>query len=364
MRGWTARLERKTRAGCAWLMGACVMWVMWVMWGGEAHAQGKAAEAVAVQGSAGGGEEELKRAEGLYRKGIELYSAQKFGEAEAAFSEAWAIRKTYDIAANLGHTEAKLGKFDRAALHLSFALKNWPFAGKPEPKELAKKRFEEVRGKVGSLVIEVNPAGAEVYVGGEFLGVAPLADEVFGMPGEAAVEARMAGYAPMVKKVLLSAGGTEKVGMELVLLKPVKPKDELPLPKDEDVKRSRVPVYVGAGLSAVALGFGIGFTVAANDAIDEASAQREKILGAAAPKTPCDCLNGEEGDKLRGILSHHDSMSVLAISSYVLSGGAAIFSVVYGLWPTQKPSVKKQVSGALVPVISKHDQGLMLRGEF
>ncbi|HTE17232.1 MAG TPA: hypothetical protein VK689_02495, partial [Armatimonadota bacterium] len=116
-------------------------------------------------------------------QGTELYAGQKWQEAEEAFLGAWAIRKTYDIAANLGHAEHKLGKWRNAAEHFAFALRNWPFAGKPEPRELARQRFEEVRAKVGAVTIEVSVAGAEVAIDGKTVGVSPLPAEAYVEPG-------------------------------------------------------------------------------------------------------------------------------------------------------------------------------------
>ena len=39
------------------------------------------------------------------------YRNEKWPEAEVEFQAAWQIRKTYDTAANMGHTETHLGKF-------------------------------------------------------------------------------------------------------------------------------------------------------------------------------------------------------------------------------------------------------------
>ncbi len=144
------------------------------------------------------------------RKAKKLLQQKKLDEAARELASAFEWVTTYDIAAALDDVERQLGLYAKAATHLRFALMHLPMSAAQRERDAIRNHFVEVRGKVSALGIEVNPAGAEVYVGGEFLGVAPLGDEVFGMPGEAAVEARMAGYAPIVKKVLLSAGGTEK----------------------------------------------------------------------------------------------------------------------------------------------------------
>src|SRR6185436_13420471 len=79
----------------------------------------------------------VKAADEHFRKANELYKNEKWAEAEVEFQAAWAVRKTYDTAANMGHTEFHLGKFRDSAEHLQFAVDNWPPTGKQEPLQLA-----------------------------------------------------------------------------------------------------------------------------------------------------------------------------------------------------------------------------------
>lgn len=95
------------------------------------------------------------------------------------------------------------------------------------------------------------------------------------------------------------------------------------------------------------------------------SALREKILAATPPKgTPCDCLNGPEGDAFRQALERHDTMYDLAATSFALSGAAAIFSVAYALWPVKKTVLAQPRTGMVMPVFTSREQGLVWRGEF
>ncbi len=59
-----------------------------------------------------------ERAEALFREANALVKQQRWAEAEASYLAVWALRPTYDVAANLGHTQYRLGKLREAAEHL------------------------------------------------------------------------------------------------------------------------------------------------------------------------------------------------------------------------------------------------------
>src|SRR3954454_11393209 len=62
------------------------------------------------------------RANLLFKKGKVAFNAGKYNDALRIYSEAWTLKKSPDIAANLAQTESELGKHRDAAEHFSFAL--------------------------------------------------------------------------------------------------------------------------------------------------------------------------------------------------------------------------------------------------
>src|SRR5215813_15186886 len=60
--------------------------------------------------------------------GSKAFKAGKFAEAEAAFAQAFALKKVHDVAANLAAAEFAQGKMRAAAEHLSFALRWFPMS--------------------------------------------------------------------------------------------------------------------------------------------------------------------------------------------------------------------------------------------
>ena len=63
-----------------------------------------------------------ERANVLFKKGKLAFNAGKYDDALRIYTEAWSLKKSPDIAANLAQTESELGKHRDAAEHYAFAL--------------------------------------------------------------------------------------------------------------------------------------------------------------------------------------------------------------------------------------------------
>src|SRR5262245_20529051 len=106
------------------------------------------------------------RADELFQQAADAFDAGRYPEAQAKLEAAWAIKKTYDIAGNLGVVEVKLGKYTAAAEHLSWALLHFP----PTETNKARRGYEQelakARAEVAALRIRVSTDGAEITVNG------------------------------------------------------------------------------------------------------------------------------------------------------------------------------------------------------
>jgi tetratricopeptide (TPR) repeat protein len=159
--------------------------------------------------------EASQKADTHFREGNELYTQARFAEAEAAYEKAWSLKKAHDIAANLGYAEMRQGKTLEAVEHLAFAVRTWPPTGKEDKRQYAVERYLTLRKEVGALSVEVNRAGAEIYVDGKRVGIAPLEAEVFLEAGTRVVEAKLAGFESARKSVPVEKGSTGTVKLEL-----------------------------------------------------------------------------------------------------------------------------------------------------
>lgn len=183
-------------------------------------------------------------ARAYFEKGIAAHDAGKLPEAAEQFERAWSLKKAWDIAANLGIVERKLGRFVAAAEHLSFALRELPPSESDRTRAGLEQELLPVLAVVGKLTIRSNVAGAEVRVGDEVKGVTPLAGPVFAAPGGALVELRKDGYEVAAQNLVVQKRGAHELTFEL---RPASAKDE----------RSWAAPAIALGIGGVGLATGI-----------------------------------------------------------------------------------------------------------
>jgi hypothetical protein len=302
-------------------------------------------------GPAQAGDDATARSVELYGKGNKLYDEGKLAEAEAAYQAAWDLRKSFDLAGNLGDVELKLGQYRDAAEHFSYALKEFPAGGKPAVREELVRRFEEARKQVGSVKIGTSVGGAKIVVDGRDVGQAPLPEAVFVDPGTRVIEAKLEGYDDALATVNVEKGSSQEVSLMLV-------------PKAGGVGKGKsiAVIAVGAGLGAAALGTGIGLMVAAGSKKTEAITLRDSFKIDA----PCNKGNPQYvGDKACGDLldklKTKDTFQNVAVGAFVVGGVLAVGTVVYALLPAKKSTT---VGVQVLPAVSPSFAGVSAAGHF
>jgi hypothetical protein len=319
---------------------------------GEAFAQ-PAGGAPAPQAEAGA------KAEAFFQEGIRAVAQKQWADAEGRFLAAWALNPSYDVAANLGQTQYRLGKYREAAQHLAYAAKSWPLVGKKEPRELAEKRLAELRALLGSLTIAVDVPGATVLVDGTAIGRSPVEMEVFVDPGAHTVEAKLDGYDDA--KVMVDVGKGAKASPTLKMVRRALVQGEAAAPATPVVeKRPMWPAIVGGGVGGVLLIGGIAFTVASNGHRADSRSLQQQI-----DATGRGCVNGANGvtcGKLDDALSKTDTARKVAITGYVGAGALVAGTVAYLWWPA--PQKRTGADVRVLPMIGRVGSGLQLEGEF
>ncbi|WP_441291965.1 PEGA domain-containing protein [Sorangium sp. KYC3313] len=303
-------------------------------------------------------------------------------------------RPTFDVAYNVGSAAYQQGKHALAAEHLSFALRHWPLlSAVAHLKPTAQQRLAMSRAQVGALAVTVSAPLAEVRVDGKPAGKAPLAGEIFVEPGEHTIEARLDGYAPAQKTVRVAKGETAAVTLAMALVKseaavkagentaagdaaraptgdaeghgpsaaqPVaKPGQHVPGPAHVE-QRSWVPVIALGAASAVALGVGVGTTVAANKASAETSSQRTAIWNAGGGCIDAPAEQGGACAKLRDGEGRVDGFSNAARVAYVTSGLLLAGALTYSLWPVKRSGSAHSMR--LVPNLGARGAGIIAQG--
>lgn len=274
------------------------------------------------------------------------------------FRQAWALKQSYDIGGNLGIAELNLEKYCDAAEHLSFALKRFPANGKPAHRELLHDKLEKAKEHVGALAITVSAPGAEVFVDGKRLGLAPLSELVFVAPGTRKMEARLQGYETATQTVEATKAGSTDVVLTL------KTAEVRRVPPPESHGPRMGVVVAGAVVTGVALATGIGFLAAAGS---KGSSGLE--LHTTIAQAGHSCITGDANYDARcadlsSITRTGDTFHSVGVGLLAGAGAAAVGTAVYFFLP--RSSTDRPVASAfrLAPAVSTTNAGLLVSGSF
>ncbi len=282
----------------------------------------------------------------FYQQGNVEFEKKNWPAAEAAYLKAWALNRTFDVAANLGEVEFHLGKWRNAAEYLDYSLRTAPPSSKPAQRERTTHFFEEVKDKVGVLHLHGNVEGATVSINGKSLVADDVGHDVFVDAGPMTVVAKRPGYTEARASVDVKPGATSDVALNIE-----------PLPQET---KSAIPLILLSAASAAGLGVGIAMTVVSNGKSTDAVAQRTKILqdGGQCVK-PGSAFVGACGE-MKGALETLDSTATAARIAYVASGVLAIGAITYALLPQPKPASTGWVRA--VPSIGSSGGGIVVLG--
>lgn len=312
------------------------------------------AGAAGAQRSPGGGE---KTADEYVREGRELAIKNDLQGAYQAYQAAWRLKRTYDIAGNLGVVELKLGKARDAAEHLTYCEQNFPSvrdAALTERLTRLQALLKEARAQVGFARVRVTPEdgssaeGAEILVDGMVVGragaggrlVHPVlqSDGMFVDAGSRTFAARRPGCKEGRAVMWVGKGSTVDV-----VLSPCRRELSMPL------------VIAGSSLAVVGLGLGIGSAIYSGvrssdeDAIwvELATKDGQSACYPPANASRCEDLDDAYADRqiFRG----------LAIGGFVLGGAAVVATAIYVVTgrskspPSSQGDVKVQASFSPAP---------------
>lgn len=287
----------------------------------------------------------LAKQRDIFQQANKLWDEGKFPQAEALYKQAWAIKKSYDVAGNYGNLLADMGKPRPAAELLSFALREFPAGGRPALRDALLKRLGEVTRLVGRLRVEVQQADAEVFLDGQPVGKSPLAGEIFVDSGSHQLEARKAGFFPAQETVELAKGQSR--GVKLALREPQGP--------------SKVILYAGGGVAGAGVLAGAILTVLG------AVKKTDDLRATALAKGGCPPFAESQpaGACADAKAAINTKAALTTAGVYTLAGGAAVgvATLVYTFVGGEKPpsgSARLRV----LPVFSGDGGGVVLGGTF
>ncbi|MCC6553997.1 MAG: PEGA domain-containing protein [Polyangiaceae bacterium] len=308
--------------------------------------------------------------------GIEAMRRGDLEGARAHFLSAWNLKKHFQIAANLGMAELRLGRRRDAAEHLSYALREGAKLGEDERRAM-QAMLDEAGRSVGAASVDVSREGAEILIDGRLIGRSPLRGEVFVEPGRRVIEARLAGYAPASAAVDFDPGASRRVALTLV---------ELPRPQAratgvapaappgtggrDEVRDGHPPLWsigVAAGVAAAGIATGAGFTIAANGAAADADDMLDSLSG-GRPNASSVCASTPAPDvapkcaEIERARRRQDTYQDLAVAGYVVGGLTAAGAVTLAIWSAVESSGGSRIGVA--PLAAPRLGGVTVHGSF
>lgn len=307
---------------------------------------------VAAQDSAEATDADARAAQ-LFENGNRRFDEGDLTGAEAAYEEAFALKRSFDIAANLGAVELDQGKSREAAEHFAFALSTFPASGSSEKRAALEERLDTSRKKIGTLAVTVDPAEAELTVDGKTPNVSPYRSWIFVEPGRHRIEATRPGFDPAEQEYVAHAGQIFEVS--LVLHPSQAPVTAAPQPAPADAPSPSEgaplwPAFVGAGLTLALVGVGVGFTVAGSSSESDADARRSELADQGVT-CPGGC------PELVELYGDADSAYNTGVVFFVASGVVAAATLGYlFLMPTETPG-SVETGASLTPTVGLGPDG-------
>jgi hypothetical protein len=303
------------------------------------------------------------RANLLFKKGKVAFNAGKFNDALRIYSEAWSLKQSPDIAANLAQTESELGQHRAAAEHFAFALAHLLPSSTDEQKQALAEGLAQEKKEIGSLHVTLEPADSALTIDDTVVTV-PASGDIYLEPGEHGVRVTHEGYEPNQQTVRLSRGASQVLWIKLSQIGAAptegstnpeqgasRQSESTPPPLDHASKRSIVPALVGGGLVAAGAAVGVVFLLSANSSQKDADELRASLpgpnaCGAGSPYT-IDCA--ELHDKNADI----DRARTIEVVGFSVAGAAAVGTALYLLWPHSHSQVgSASVSKTFSPTVA------------
>lgn len=313
---------------------------------------------------------ETDRARELHRAGDAAFKAGKLEEARTAYLAAWALKKHWQIATNLGDAELRTGRQRDAAEHLAYALREGGGEMAAAQRDGVQKALTEAKTQVATVEVQIAPEGADVVVDGEFVGRSPLADPVFLAPGEHAIEVKRVGYVARIEKVAASAGAATTLRIELVAegaagaaMPPPAGSSPAPTPPSDDQVDDGpgvAPWFLIGGGAAVAIGGGVLLGVG----LSEQGSGSDLLAGVQTDGGSCNPPSAGFEARCEEAFSSESTGNTLAGvgTALLIAGGAAI--VGGAVWMVASGSSNDQQGVLVAPMVSHETAGLGAWGRF
>lgn len=302
---------------------------------------------------------EIARSRALYREAQAAFESGQYDLAQQRLLQAWAIRKTFDVAAALTQADLELKQYRNAAEHAEYCLRMFAPAESDATLKSVLDMYAEAKKHVGTLRVHARPDGSEISADGNTIGTAPLASPVFLEPGEHSIQIRLAN-AIDVRKIRVRAGGEYDVSLEVPSGTMVTPNvgsrtppsnsdvAQPPAAKEPTPSREFAPVYwtlgIGSAVTIAGLATAFAYHARANSKQDAAA-----VIQARTPT--CTNTSSVDCSRLSTLAAERNQANHNAQVMLLVAGATAIGTglVSYLVWPTKTSSDSLKTSVWVTP---------------
>lgn len=274
----------------------------------------------------------------LIHEGVQLRRQGRNAEALEAFQRAYGIRPTLRAQAQIALAQQALGQWVAAEKGLEAVLVSQQDPWIQRHRVALEMALDTVRRHLGTLEVDTNLGGAEIFVDGRLVGRAPLPEQgVRVAAGSVRIEVRTAAGASMVRDTMVPAEGVARASIVALQVSDaetgfqggqssaaVADKEEGPVAQAAMVRQSargswglRGPAWVALGASVPLLGTAVtAHVVRQNNAViynDDGRCFRDGLTR--------DQRCGHVRDRVQ-------LAEVIAIIAYALTGASAIAGLV------------------------------------
>lgn len=290
-------------------------------------------------------------ARAYYKEGVAFVREGDFVGAVEAFRRAYAVSPNYAVLFNLGQAHAALGQSVEAVHSLERFLTDGGDHIAPARRREVAAIIARERAHIARIELDVSPEGAEVFIDGRRLGLAPI--EAEDVPaGDHVIVARLAGYMPAIETFTLTGGSKREVALTLAAEPHETPADvKLARRKAVDCAKPRVPsskpplaragtdhrgeLAIGSAVGGIIIAGAAAATFAWNEGRYEGwhrDRQRfDDALAAGTAGAPAPA----ESDKLAGDAAKIRRTDDLVLGMALAAGSALVTAGV--LWFTRTP---------------------------
>jgi hypothetical protein len=235
---------------------------------------------------------------------------QQFDSAVAAYRKAIEASDDVNLYLELAFAEDRAGKLDSAVKHLRTLARAG--GARPEIVKRATARLEELLARIGLVTLIVAPSGTSITLGGTEIGLSPLAEPLVLLPGTYTLAFQADGYQPREAELKVEPGSESERTIELervkVIVEPVEPAPVEPdVVTHVELRRSRLPLYAGAGVTLAAAG-GAG--------ILGALAIRQHTVFARRSTSPADRADAQANGRLLAHLADASGITAIAAAGF------------------------------------------------